>query len=150
MRKLISGFFCKVLILALSAIAVPGSVFGGEQALSSVNPKQDEQSFESPGLTTGYLQATPGYEGNVIGATVTSVDIGNEDKLHTIEINLPISPDRVDRVMVISPTGMSVRQAKEAEILRDYEHNNVGIKLFLPRTNNFAFKLKLIDLPEGN
>lgn len=67
-----------------------------------------------------------------------------------IEINLPIDPDQVDQVRVVSPTGESLEQYREPEILRDYENNNVGVKIFLPRQKNLGFRLRLIDNVESD
>ncbi|MFT5396803.1 MAG: hypothetical protein ACI85N_002009 [Gammaproteobacteria bacterium] len=60
-----------------------------------------------------------------------------------IEINASKDPKDVDRVKVISKSSKFITQDKSAEILKDYENNNVGIKLYLPKIKNW--QLKFID-----
>jgi hypothetical protein len=99
-------------------------------------------------LESDYLEATPGYRGNVLGAEIVDTEVGADQQ--TIEINLPIDPDQVDQVRVVSPTGESLKQYREPEILRDYENNKVGVKIFLPRQKNLGFRLRLIDNVESD
>ncbi len=106
-----------------------------------------------PGITTldtGYLEATPGYTGSVLGAEVIGVSDLSAEELQIIEVSIPVDPDQVDEVRIISPSGSTLKQQRQAEILRDYENNNVGIKLYLPQQQKWGFKLKLIDKPEDN
>ena len=100
-------------------------------------------------LNTGYLKATPGYRGDVLGAEIESISIISGGEQQSIKVNVPINPDLVDRVEVISTSGQTVKQNQKAEILRDYETNNVGIKLFLPKRKDLSFRLRLIDVPEN-
>lgn len=108
--------------------------------------KTEQQNAPPPEirvLESGQLEAIPGFRGGVIGAEVIDAEI--IDDQHIIEINLPIDPDRVDQVHVVSPSGEKLKQSREAEILRDYENDNVGLKIFLPRQKNLGFRLRLID-----
>lgn len=102
-------------------------------------------------IETGYLEAKPGYTGDVIGAEVENITINEERNLQIIDINVPIylDEDDIDRVKVFSKSGKPIPQNKEAEIFNDYENNNVGIKLYLPK-KNVGFKLKLIDESDSN
>ena len=96
-------------------------------------------------LDTGYLESTPGYTGSVLGAEIIGVSNIIGEELLMIEVSVPVDPEQVDEVRVISPSGNTIKQEKEAEILRDYENNNVGIKLFLPKQQKWGFTLRLID-----
>lgn len=110
----------------------------GYQSTPKTAPPPQIRIFE-----TGYLEATPGYRGNVLGAEI--IDAVIDDEQQAIEINLPIDPGQVDQVRVISPSGEKLKQTKEAEILRNYETDTVGLKIFLPRRESPGFRLRLID-----
>ena len=99
-------------------------------------------------LESGYLEPTPGYRGNLLGAEVVDTEINADRQM--IEINLPIDPDQVDQVRVVSPAGERLEQYREPEILRNYENNNVGVKIFLPQQKNLGFRLRLIDNVESD
>ena len=114
-------------------------------------PKTPQQTVPPPQtriFETDYLEATPGYRGKLLGAEIIDAEIDDEQQI--IEINLPIDPDQVDRVRVISPSGEKLKQTKEAEILRDYESDTVGLKIFLPRREGPGFRLRLIDNVEAD
>lgn len=96
-------------------------------------------------IDTDYLEATRGYKGEVLDAKI--IDIESSGDSQAIEINVPIDPDQVDQVVVISPSGKKLQQQKDAEVIRDYENNNVGITIFLPKQKNWSFKLRLVDQP---
>ena len=115
----------------------------GYQATPKTAPPPQSRIFE-----TGYLEATPGYRGNVLGAEIIDAKIDDEQQI--IEINLPIDPDQVDQVRVISPSGEMLKQTKKAEILRDYETDTVGLKIILPRRESPGFRLRLIDNVEAD
>ena len=104
------------------------------------------QTPSSSEIESGFLEARPGYTGNVLGAEVEKVTIEAQQS-QIIEINLPIDPDEVDRIQVLSVSGKPIPQDKTAQIVRDYENDNVGIKLYLPKKKDWVFKLKLIDEP---
>jgi len=132
-----AAFFC--LILQGCAKAYQSKSKTPQQAVPLPQPR----IFE-----TDYLEATPGYRGNVLGAEIIDAEIGDEQQI--IEINLPIDPDQVDQVRVMSPSGEKLKQTKEAEILRDYESDTVGLKIFLPRRESPGFRLRLIDNVEAD
>ena len=112
--------------------------------------KEPDQLAAPPrmAMETDLLTATPGYTGKILGAEVLASESGPLGEEQIIEINVPIDPDQVDRVEVISATGETIKQRRTAEILRNYENDNVGITLFLSREKNWRFKLKLIDNKE--
>lgn len=110
------------------------------------SPGAEQQSAQPPEiniLETGQLEATPGFQGTILGAEIIDAEVSADQQM--IEINLPIDPDQVDQVRVLSPSGEYLKQSRQAEILRDYENNNVGVKIFLPRQKNLGFRLRLID-----
>ena len=121
---------------------------------SSELQKQADKTIDAspPVLTevnTGYLKATPGYRGDMLGAQIESISMTPTGDQQVIELSIPIDPKRVDRVEVISISGELVKQNRKAEILGDYETSNVGIKLFLPRRKDWSFRLRLIDIPDN-
>jgi len=127
------------------------------QGCASSNGSPSHDSLKAapppPGITTldtGYLESTPGYTGSVLGTKIIGVSDLSAEELQIIEVSIPVDPDQVDEVQIISPSGSTLKQQRQAEILRDYENNNVGIKLYLPRQQKWGFKLKLIDKPEDN
>lgn len=114
----------------------------------AVQPDDAIPAKTKKSLETGYLDANPGFVGDVLGAEVITIFEDKEQSLQIIEINVPTNPDNVDHVRVISETGKTIPQDRTAEILRDYENNNVGIKLYLPKQKNWSFKLKLMENQE--
>lgn len=94
-------------------------------------------------LETGYLENTQGFVGDVLGAEITR--ISESDQFQIIEIDVPIDPVDVDHVRVLSKSGEVIQLDRTSEIIRDYENNNVGIKLYLPKQKNWVFRLKLIE-----
>lgn len=103
-------------------------------------------------LETDTLVAKPGYTGKLLGASVADSTIDPDGEQQIIEINVPIDPDQidVDQVEVISPSGETLKQKKNAEIMRNYESDNVGITIFMSKEKNLSFKLRLIDNSEDN
>ena len=101
-------------------------------------------------LETDTLQAKPGHTGKLLGASVetSKSDPGSDQQI--IEINVPVNPDQVDEVQVISESGETIKQKRAAEIIRNYESDNVGITIFLSKEKNMSFKLRLIDNIEEN
>jgi hypothetical protein len=123
-----------------------GAVLQGCTADYQSSRKTGRQSAPPPEITiieSGQLEAIPGFRGAVLGAEVIDAEVSGDQQI--IQINLPIDPDRVDQVRVVSPSGEKLKQSREAEILRDYENDNVGLKIFLPRQKTLGFRLKLID-----
>lgn len=103
-------------------------------------PKQRIDVTES-----AYLQAVRGFVGDELGATITDVTVDEDEDMQLIEIDIPIDPERVDRVQLIGPAGKRIAEDRTTEILRDYENNNVGLKIYVPKKKNWVFKLRLID-----
>ena len=122
------------------------------QACSIDKNPTDNQLARPPviSLETDYLKIRPGYTGEILGAKVIDSYFASDGGEQIIEINVPVNPDQVDSVQVISPIGETVKQNKTAEILRNYESGNVGIILFLSNEKNLSFKLRLIDTFEEN
>lgn len=100
-------------------------------------------------IETDVLQAKPAYTGKVLGAKIEQVTIDEQDQIQIIDISVAINPDKVNHIQVLSPSGDIVKQDRTAQILRDYENNNVGIKIFIPKQQNWVFKLRLMENPEA-
>ncbi len=118
----------------------------GLEPESTYSPPPGAAPMEEKSVDTGELKAIPGHRGDELGTEVIRHE--QYDEYQTIELNVPIEPDEVDQVQVMSPTGETIPQSRQAQIVHDYETNNVGIKLHLPNTQNTGFRLKLIDHSE--
>lgn len=131
---------------------VAASVFLFAACQGSGDPRGSRQFTDVPPpatiVETDVLETEPGYRGEVLGAEV----IGKQpaDDYQAVEITIPVDPDTVDRVGVVAPTGEEIKQKRAAEIVRDYENNNVGIKIFLPGRKDWEFRLRLIDQEGDN
>jgi len=115
----------------------------GAEPQSNYTPPRGAAPMEKKSVDTGQLETTPGHREDELGAEVIRYE--QYDEYQTIELNVPIEPDQVDQVLVMTPSGETLPQSREAQIVHDYETNNVGIKLHLPNTENTGFRLKLID-----
>jgi hypothetical protein len=104
--------------------------------------------MEKSHVDTGNLEATPGHTGNQLGAQVIRSETNGDEQ--TVEIEVPIDPDRVDQVEVISTSGDSVVLTRPARIRQNYENDNVGISVKVPKTENLGFRLRLIDNTEND
>lgn len=119
---------------------------GQMQPKSTYRPPPGAAPMESGSLDTGLLESTAGTRGDKIGAEVISSEVTDDEQV--IEIRVPIDPDLVDRVYVTTPDGQAVNQSREAQIIHNYETNNVGIWLRVPTKEKTGFRLKLIDEPD--
>ena len=118
------------------------------QPKSDYKPPAGAAAMENSALDTSYLKPVTGHKGDQLGAEVVSAETIGDELL--IEILVPIDPDRVDQVHVTSETGNSVVLTREARILQNYESNNVGISIRIPKSENLGFRLKLVDHPDNN
>ena len=98
-------------------------------------------------VETGILQNLSGFTGDVLGAEVIAVT-PEADGTQVIDIVIPVNPDEVDQVRVLTPDGRPLKQQKQVEFIRDHENGEVGIILKLPKKDRLGFKFKLIDLPD--
>ena len=94
-------------------------------------------------IDTSDLQGTAGYKGEKVGAEVVSTEVDGDQQSY--EIIVPMDPDQVDDVEVVTPGGDPVPLSREAQIIHNYETNNVGIRFEAPKNQKFDFRLKLID-----
>lgn len=130
----------RLISLSLLFCFVLSSCSTGKNLYSDPIPAPPNTSLE-----TDTLKAKPGYKGKILGASVEESKMGPAGEVQIIQINLPVDPNQVDEVQVISPTGETVKQRRAAEIMRNYESDNVGVTIFLSKDKNWEFKLKLID-----
>ena len=131
------------LFLTLLACLLLQACAGGLEPQSDYTPPRGDAPMEEKSVDTGQLEATPGYRDEELGAEVIRYE--EYDEYRTIELNVPIEPDQVDQVQVMTPSGEIIPQSRQAQIVHDYETNNVGIKVQVPNTDNLGFRLKLID-----
>jgi hypothetical protein len=94
---------------------------------------------------TTYLKAKEGYTGNQLGAEVKEVSIDEGAETRLIEVHIPFDPEKVDRIQIVTESGKILKKDRVAEVLKDYENDNIGIKFYLPKQKNWVFKVKLID-----
>ena len=134
------------LFLAMSACLLLQACAGGLEPESNYTPPRGSAPLEEKSVDTGQLEATPGHREDTLGTEIIRYE--KYDEYQTIELNVPIEPDEVDQVEVMTPSGEVIPQSRQAQIVHDYETNNVGIKLHLPNTENTGFRLKLIDHAE--
>ncbi len=129
---------CLVAMLSLLLQACAGNL----EPQSTYVPPPGASPTEIKSVDTGELEARTGAREDELGAEVIRYD--ENDEYQTIELSIPMQ-DEVDQVEVYTPSGETVPQSRQAQIVHDYETNNVGIKLHLPNTENTGFRFKLID-----
>jgi hypothetical protein len=135
-----------LLYLVLVGLFLQGCASSGLQSQSKRRPLPGAELNEGGSLDSGLLEPTVGHKGDKLGAEVVNSEISGE--LQLIEINVPIEPDSVDQVQVLDEWGKPLPMSREATIIHNYETNNVGISIQLPKSENTGFRLKLIDDPE--
>ena len=118
------------------------------QPKSDYKPPTGAALMENSQVDTSYLEPTVGNKGDLLGTEVIrSETIGDEQE---IELAVPINPDLVDDVYVTSSSGDSVVLTREARIVQNYENNNVGITIRVPKSENLGFRFKLVDYPDND
>ncbi len=139
--------FCIMFLAAITTLSTTANPLNHTGDSSTENPAHTSPSST---METGLLQARPDYTGDILGARVERITVDETSHIQIIEISVPIDPDRVDQINVISDSGELIRQDRTAQILHDYENNNVGIKIYVPEQKNWVFKLKLIDQADSH
>ena len=134
------------LYLVLVGLILQGCASSGLQSQTQFRPPPGAELNEGGSLDSGLLEPTVGHKGDKLGAEVVNSEISGE--LQSIEINVPVEPDSVDQVQVLDASGEPLPMSREATIIHNYETNNVGISIQLPKSENTGFRLKLIDKPE--
>jgi hypothetical protein len=135
-----------LLYLVVVGLLLQGCASSGFQSQSKHRALPGAELNEGGSLDSGLLEPTVGHKGDKLGAEVVNSEISGE--LQSIEINVPIDPDSVDQVQVLDEWGEPLPMSREATIIHNYETNNVGISIQLPKSENTGFRLKLIDKPE--
>lgn len=118
---------------------------GSLEPQSIYAPPRGAALMENNSVNTSELKAEIGNRGDLLGAEV--VNTQSLGDLQSIEVNIPIEPGQVDKVLIMGPGGDPVNMTREAEIIHNYETNNVGIKFKVPKSDNLRFQLQLIDHP---
>ena len=113
------------------------------QPRSTYIPPPGAAPTEKGSLDTGLLEPTVGYKGDQLGAEVINSEVSGD--MQSIEINVPIQPDLVDQVQVITESGEPIPLSREAQIINNYETNNVGITVQVPKSENLGLRFRLID-----
>jgi hypothetical protein len=103
---------------------------------------------EAPTPETGIIQSVDGYNGDVLGAEVVSINPAENDAVEVIKLSVPIDPEVVDQVTVVGPSGQLLEPDEPIEITPNQEERSLGIILTLPKKKKLSFQIKLIDLPD--
>lgn len=130
-------------VLALLTCVLLQACASGMEPRSTYSPPPGSAPVEDGAVDTGPLEATPGYREDELGAEIIRYE--DRDEYQIIELKVPIEPDQVDQVEVMTPSGEMIPQSRQAQIVHDYETDNVGIKIHVPKSENMGFRLKLID-----
>ena len=138
--------FRNFICLVLTGLVLQGCASSGLQSQTEHRPPPGAELNEGGSLDSGLLEPTVGHKGDKLGAEVVNSEISGE--LQSIEINVPVEPDSVDEVQVLDEFGKPLPMSREATIIHNYETNNVGISIQLPKSENTGFRLQLIDKPE--
>ena len=113
---------------------------------AAVNDSHQQKDTASKTIAeTTFLRAKEGYTGDQLGAEVKKVSVDQEAEVRLVEVHIPYDPDRVDNIQIITESGKPLNRDSIAEVLNDYENDNIGIKFYLPRQKNWVFKVKLVD-----
>ena len=131
------------ILSALCATVLLGGCAGGTTPSYDYSPPPGSSQNEIRIIDTSDLQGTPGYKGDKVGAEVVSTEVDGDEQSY--EVIVPVHPDKVDDVEVVSPTGEPVPLSRDAQIIHNYETNDVGIRFEAPKNEKFDFRLKLID-----
>jgi hypothetical protein len=129
-------------ISVLTGLLLQGCA-GSMEPRSTYKPPAGAAPTEKGSLDTGQLEPTVGYKGDQLGAEVVSTEVLGDTQ--TIEINVPIQPDLVDQVQVLSESGEEIPLSRDAQIIHNYETNNVGIIIRVPTEEKVGIRFRLID-----
>jgi hypothetical protein len=135
-----------LLYLVVVGLFLQGCASSGLQSQTKYRPPPGAELNEGGSLDSGLLEPNVGPTDDKPGAEVVRPEDSGE--LQSIEINVPIEPDSVDQVQVLDASGEPLPMSREATIVHNYETNNVGISIQLPKSEDTGFRLKLIDKPE--
>ena len=116
---------------------------GSMQPRSTYIPPPGSAPTEKGSLDTGQLEPTVGYKGDQLGAEVVNTEVLGD--MQSIEINVPIQPDLVDQIQVLTESGEPIPLSREAQIINNYETNNVGITVQVPKSESLGLRFRLID-----
>ena len=98
-------------------------------------------------IETGILQNAVGFTDVVLGAEVIAITPAENNTL-VIDVVIPVNPDDVDLIRVVTPDGNPLKQYQPMEISMDHENKEVSVILKIVKKDKLGFKFRLIDLPE--
>jgi hypothetical protein len=121
---------------------------GSLEPKGTYRPPRGAAPMENSAVETGALQSKRGSKGDKIGAEIVGTEkLGD---LQSIEIKVPMKAEEVDEVQVLDESGQEYRLTRDAEIIRNTQTGDVGIKIEVPNSNNLNFRLRLIDHPDDD
>jgi hypothetical protein len=116
---------------------------GSMQPRSTYIPPAGAAPMEKGSLDTGKLEPTVGYKEDQLGAEVVNTEVLGD--MRSVEINVPIQPDLVDQIQVLTESGEPIPLSRDAQIIHNYETNNVGIIIRVPTDEKMGIRFRLID-----
>lgn len=128
---------------ALACLLLTACAGGLRPQSSDAPPPPVAAPTQAGVVVSDELRFERGHRGNKLGAEVIGTEVYGDQQI--VEVRIPLPPDEVDQVQVLSPSGEPLKMSRETEIIRNYEINNVGIRFQTPKTGNLTFRLKLID-----
>ena len=110
---------------------------------STYIPPAGAAPTEKGSLDTGQLEPTVGYKEDQLGAEVVNTEVLGDTR--SVEIIVPIQPDLVDQIQVLTESGEPIPLSRDAQIIHNYETNNVGITIRVPTEEKVGIRFRLID-----
>ena len=96
-------------------------------------------------VTSGNLEARPGYIGSILGVQIEKVLDSEYPESKVIELSVPMAPEWVGGVQVLTPEGALIPQPRDVGMSRNPENNRLQMKIHLPKNKELGFRLKLIS-----
>ena len=116
---------------------------GSLEPRSTYIPQAGAPPMEKGSLDTGKLEPTVGYKEDQLGAEVVDTEVLGDTR--SVEIIVPIQPDLVDQIQVLTESGEPIPLSRDAQIIHNYETNNVGIIIRVPTDEKMGIRFRLID-----
>jgi len=116
---------------------------GSLEPRSTYIPPAGAPPMEKGSLDTGKLEPTVGYKEDQLGAEVVDTEVLGDTR--SVEIIVPIQPDLVDQIQVLTESGEPIPLSRDAQIIHNYETNNVGIIIRVPTDEKMGIRFRLID-----
>ena len=135
-----SAFVLSQAIPQKTAVAAEESDSAKQSAQKKLTSKRTGKSYQE----TSLLKAEAGDKGDRLGASVDSVS-ETDGELILISVIVPRTPELGQNIELVGAKGKKLEQSRIAQVINDYENNNVGIKFYSPKRKSWAFKVRFYD-----